>query len=183
MPLKVSPSCSRLPHLLRAVHTHDAHFLCRSDAVPALRANQLSGAARSAFPALRCRCAACRSAPCDPSEACEAAPCYPYLVPALFQCIRRQPVVVLALCVPTVNACLVAHQQMLLGNLLELPVVVLAPTADLLNPVFTAVKMHHLMDERVQHFLDLQDVYKRQEYGYIRDGVEYATVDEAYDSE
>ena len=43
---------------------------------------------------------------------------------------------------------------MLLGNLLELPVVVLAPTADLLNPVFTAVRMHHLMDERVQHFLD-----------------------------
>ena len=43
---------------------------------------------------------------------------------------------------------------MLLGDLLELPVVVLAPTADLLNPVFTAVKMHHLMDERVQHFLD-----------------------------
>ena len=154
MPLKVSPSCSRLPHLLHAVHAHDAHFLCRSDAVPALWANELSRAARSAFPALRCRCAARCPAPRNPTESCEAVPRDPYFIPPLFQRIRRQLVVVLALRVPAVNARLVAYQQMLLGDLLELSVVVLAPTADLLNPVLTAIEMHHLMNERVQHLLD-----------------------------
>lgn len=43
---------------------------------------------------------------------------------------------------------------MLLGDLLELPVVVLAPSADLLYSVLAAVEMHHLMYERVQHLLD-----------------------------
>ena len=43
---------------------------------------------------------------------------------------------------------------MLLGNLLELPVVVLPPSADLLYPVLAAVEMHHLMYERVQYLFN-----------------------------